>query len=120
MYIDHGVEVGDNCKIQNGVSIYNGVTIGNEVFVGPNATFTNDKIPRASNSNWTVTATQVMNGASIGANATIVCGTVIGSYAMVAAGAVVTKDVAPFTLVVGNPARPVATVDELGNKIKDL
>ncbi len=120
VYIDHGVEVGDNCKIQNGVSIYNGVTIGNEVFVGPNATFTNDKIPRASNSNWTVTATQVMNGASIGANATIVCGTVIGSYAMVAAGAVVTKDVAPFTLVVGNPARPVATVDELGNKIKDL
>lgn len=117
VYIDHSVSIGKNCKIQNSVSVYNGVTIGDDVFVGPNVSFTNDKVPRAFNTDWKITPTVVMNGASIGANSTIVCGITIGEYAMVAAGSVVTKDVAPFTLVMGNPARPVAQIDKAGNKI---
>lgn len=117
VYIDHAVNIGKNCKIQNSVSVYNGVTIGDDVFVGPNVSFTNDKVPRAFNTDWKITPTVVMNGASIGANSTIVCGITIGEYAMVAAGSVVTKDVAPFTLVMGNPARPVAQIDKAGNKI---
>lgn len=117
VYIDHGVRIGNRCKIQNSVSVYNGVTIGDDVFVGPNVSFSNDKVPRAFNADWKITPTVVMNGASIGANSTIVCGITIGEYAMVAAGSVVTKDVAPFTLVIGNPARPVAQIDKAGNKI---
>jgi acetyltransferase-like isoleucine patch superfamily enzyme len=120
VYIDCGVKIGNDCKIQNSVSVYSGVTIADKVFVGPNVSFTNDKIPRAFNSDWKITPTEIKLGSSIGANATIVCGVVIGEYAMVAAGAVVTKDVAPFTLVAGNPARYVATIDEAGNKIKEL
>ncbi len=114
-YIDTDVVIGDDCKIQNGVSIYSGVTIGNRVFVGPNACFTNDKVPRAFNSEWKIVPTEIVEGASIGANATIVCGIKIEAYAMVAAGSVVTKDVPPFTLVKGNPAKPYATIDEMGN-----
>lgn len=117
VYIDRNVSIGDECKIQNSVSIYDGVTIENQVFVGPNASFTNDKVPRAFNSDWTITKTLVKHGASLGANCTIICGVVIGEYAMVAAGAVVTKDIPPYTLVAGNPARAVANIDKLGNKI---
>lgn len=118
VYIDHGVTIGDRCKVQNSVSVYNGVTIGDGVFVGPNACFTNDKVPRAENPDWVVTSTRVESGASIGANATIVCGITIGEYAMIAAGSVVTRDVAPFTLVMGNPARPVGKVDKVGNRVE--
>lgn len=118
VYVDHAVAIGDGCKIQNGVSIYNGVTIEDKVFVGPHASFTNDKVPRAFKQDWEITPTRVKSGASIGANATIVCGVTIGEYAMVAAGAVVTKDVPPFTLVAGNPARPVGMIDEAGNRIE--
>jgi UDP-2-acetamido-3-amino-2,3-dideoxy-glucuronate N-acetyltransferase len=117
VYIDHAVCIGNNCKIQNSVSIYNGVTIEDKIFVGPNVSFTNDKVPRAFNTEWKVTPTLVKTGASIGANATIVCGVTIGEYAMVAAGAVVTKNVAPFALVMGNPARQVDTVDISGNRL---
>ena len=117
VYIDRNVSIGDECKIQNSVSIYDGVTIENQVFVGPNASFTNDKVPRAFNPDWTITKTLVKHGASLGANCTIVCGISIGEYSMVAAGAVVTKDVPPYTLVAGNPARLVAKIDKLGNKI---
>jgi acetyltransferase-like isoleucine patch superfamily enzyme len=118
VYIDHAVTIGNACKIQNSVSVYNGVTIGDEVFVGPNACFTNDKVPRANNPDWSVTPTQVKSGASIGANATIVCGITIGEYAMVAAGSVVTKDVEPYSLVMGNPARHVGYVDKAGNRVE--
>jgi acetyltransferase-like isoleucine patch superfamily enzyme len=117
VYVDHGVAIGDNCKIQNSVSVYSGVTIEDDVFIGPNACFTNDKVPRAFNAEWSVTPTLVRRGASIGANATIVCGIEIGEYAMVAAGAVVTKDVAPYTLVAGNPARPLGRIDKDGNRV---
>lgn len=118
VYIDHAVTIGDRCKVQNSVSVYNGVTIGDDVFVGPNACFTNDKVPRANNADWSVTPTVVKSGASIGANATIVCGITIGEYAMVAAGSVVSKDVAPYSLVMGNPARHVSYVDEAGNRVE--
>jgi len=118
-YIDSQVTIGDGCKIQNGVSVYNGVKVENDVFVGPNVTFTNDKVPRAFNTSWSITDTLIKTGASIGANATIVCGVVIGEYAMVAAGSVVTKDVEPYSLVMGNPAKHYSYVDKDGNKTKE-
>jgi len=117
VYIDTGVKIGDGCKIQNSVSVYCGVTIEDDVFVGPNVSFTNDKVPRAFNREWKITKTLVKQGASIGANATIVCGVVIGEYAMIGAGSVVTKNVAPFTLVVGSPACPIGKIDKDGNRI---
>jgi acetyltransferase-like isoleucine patch superfamily enzyme len=120
VYIDHGVKIGARCKIQNGVSVYHGVTLGDEVFVGPNVVFTNDRVPRAFNTDWEIVPTRIENGASLGANCTIVCGLVVGEYAMVAAGSVVTRDVPPYTLVMGNPARPVARIDRSGNRVEDL
>ena len=101
-------------KVQNNVSVYQGVTIEDEVFVGPCAVFTNDLRPRATNEDWKITPTLVRRGASIGANATLICGIEVGEFAMIAAGSVVTKNVEPFTLVAGNPARPRARVDETG------
>ncbi|TDC40241.1 N-acetyltransferase [Micromonospora sp. 15K316] len=117
VYVDANVTVGDRVKIQNNVSVYQGVTLEDEVFVGPSAVFTNDFRPRAQNPDWTITPTVVRRGASIGANATLVCGVEIGEYAMIAAGSVVTRDVAPYQLVVGNPARPRGWVDEKGEVI---
>jgi UDP-2-acetamido-3-amino-2,3-dideoxy-glucuronate N-acetyltransferase len=105
VYIDIHAIVGDRCKLQNNVSVYHGVHIGDDVFVGPSATFTNDLVPRAFNATWQVVDTYVNNGASIGANATIVCGVTLGEYSMVAAGATVTHDVAAHELVAGTPAR---------------
>lgn len=119
VYIDHAVHIGDRCKVQNSVSVYDGVTIEDEVFVGPNVSFTNDKIPRAFNAEWKITPTLVEKGASIGANATIVCGIVIGSYSMVAAGSVVAKTVPPHALVMGNPARVVGYVCECGARLDE-
>jgi acetyltransferase-like isoleucine patch superfamily enzyme len=117
VYVDANVIVGDLVKIQNNVSVFQGVTIEDEVFVGPCAVFTNDLRPRAQNPDWKITPTLVRRGASIGANATIVCGVEIGPYAMVAAGSVVTRDVLPYQLVVGNPARPRGWVDERGEVV---
>lgn len=117
-YIDANVSIGNGCKIQNSVSIYHGVTIEDDVFIGPNACFTNDKVPRAFDPDWKITPTLIKKGASIGANATIVCGITIGQYAMVAAGSVVTKDVAPYSLVMGNPAKHHSFIDKIGNKIE--
>lgn len=118
VYIAEFVKVGDRCKIQNGVSVFTGVTIEDDVFVGPDATFTNDMVPRAFKADWKIVPTLVKQGASIGANATIVCGVTIGEYAMVAAGSVVTKDVKPYSLVMGNPARHYSYIDKMGNKIE--
>ncbi len=105
VYIDVGVEIGDRVKIQNFVYVYRGVKVEDDVFLGPHATLTNDLYPRSFNEDWEVVPTLIKRGASIGANATIVCGVTIGEYAMVGAGAVVTKDVPPHALVYGNPAR---------------
>jgi acetyltransferase-like isoleucine patch superfamily enzyme len=119
VYIDAGVRIGNNVKIQNFVSVYRGVTLEDDVFVGPHATFTNDIYPRSFNADWEIVPTLVKRGASIGANATIICGVTIGEYAMIGAGAVVTKDVPPHGLVVGNPARLVGFVCYCGKPLKE-
>jgi UDP-2-acetamido-3-amino-2,3-dideoxy-glucuronate N-acetyltransferase len=112
------VTIGAGCKIQNNVSIYDAVTLENEVFCGPSCVFTNVLTPRAFVERKTEFApTLVRRGATIGANATIVCGVTIGRYAMVGAGAVVTKDVKDFSLVVGNPARPIGWVSRTGERL---
>ncbi|MFX0594731.1 acyltransferase [Melissospora conviva] len=117
VYVDANVVIGDRVKVQNNVSVYQGVTIEDEVFVGPCAVFTNDFRPRAQNPDWEITPTLVRKGASIGANATLVCGIEVGSYAMIAAGSVVTRDVAPYQLVAGNPARPKGWVNAKGEVV---
>lgn len=117
VYIDAQAVVGDRCKIQNNVSVYHGVTIGDDVFVGPSATFTNDRVPRAFNAHWEITPTLVASGASIGANATVVCGHTVGGFAMVAAGATVTRDVQPHELVAGTPLRHLGWVCECGKVV---
>lgn len=117
VYIDHAVKIGNGVKIQNGVSVFNGVTIEDDVFVGPNAVFTNDYYPRGFIQDWEVSETLVRRGASIGANATIVCRHTLGEYCMVGAGSVVTADVPPYTLIVGNPARPIGKVCRCGQRL---
>ena len=102
--------VGNNCKIEANTDIWKGVTLEDNVFVGPNATFTNDKNPRVGIA-WKLEETLVREGASIGANATILCGITIGKYAVVGAGAVVTKDIPPYQTWVGNPARRLTKKD---------
>ena len=114
VYIDAHVRIGSRVKIQNHVSVFEGVTLEDGVFIGPHVCFTNDLFPRAitpdgqlkSASDWTITPTLVKYGASLGAGAVIRCGITIGEFALVGAGAVVTRDVPPHTLVLGNPARP--------------
>ena len=107
VFVAKDVVVGRGCKVQNNISLYEGVVLEDEVFVGPSAVFTNVRTPRAHVSRrHAFETTLVRRHATIGANATIVCGVTLGEGAFVAAGAVVTKDVAPFTLVRGVPARP--------------
>ncbi len=120
VYIDVGVEIGDGVKIQNGVSVYRGVKLEDKVFVGPHAVFTNDKYPRAFSEDWEVVPTLVKEGASIGANATIVCGITLGRYSMVAAGSVVTRDVPDYGLVVGVPARLIGFVCVCGRPLRRI
>ena len=113
-----GATVGDGCKIQNNVSIYAGVTLEDEVFCGPSMVFTNVLTPRAFVERKDEFApTRVGRGATIGANATVVCGTTIGAWAMIGAGAVVTRDVADYALVVGNPARALGWVSRSGERL---
>lgn len=119
VYIDCGVKIGNGCHIQNNVSVYECVELQDNVFCGPSCVFTNDPNPRAEfhKGSSGYMKTLVKKGATIGANATIVCGNTIGEYAMVAAGAVVTQDVPDHALVAGVPARIIGHVDEKGNKL---
>lgn len=124
VFVDAGVQIGNRVKIQNYVSIFHGVTIEDGVFVGPHVCFTNDMRPRAVNADftpkaaddWILGETRVSAGASIGANATIVCGITIGRWAMIGAGSVVTADVPDYGLVVGNPARLIGFVCASGTR----
>jgi UDP-2-acetamido-3-amino-2,3-dideoxy-glucuronate N-acetyltransferase len=126
VYLDFGVKIGDNVKIQNYVSIYHGVEIEEGVFVGPHVCFTNDNLPRAVNpdgtlkgsDDWEVGRVLVKRGASLGASATILPKVVIGEWALVGAGAVVTKDVPAHGLVAGNPARLAGFVCACGGRLR--
>lgn len=125
VYIDRDVVVGDRVKIQNRVSLYRGVTIEDGVCIGPHVSFTNDLYPRAvhpdgrprTDDDWEPVPTLVREGASIGAGAVILGGVTIGRWALVGAGAVVTRDVPDHALVLGNPARPVGYVCVCGHRL---
>ena len=127
VFVESGATIGNGVTVKNNALIWKGVQIADYAFVGPNVVFTNDRRPRSprmplmkqkglSEVDWLV-ETFVEEGASIGANATILPGVRLGKYCMVGAGSVVTKDVPPFTLVAGNPARVVGKVDESGNRV---
>lgn len=116
--VSPGVVLGNNVKVQNNVSIYTGVVCEDDVFLGPSCVFTNVTNPRSLvNRRGQYTQTKVKRGASIGANATIVCGHDIGDFAFIGAGAVITKNIPAYALVVGNPARQTGWMSEYGHKL---
>ena len=118
VFIDNNVIIGNGVKIQNNVSVYHGVVCEDEVFIGPSVVFTNVINPRSAIERKNeFKKTMVKKGASIGANATIICGNEIGQYAMIGAGAVVTKNVKPYALVVGNPAKQIGWVSKYGHRL---
>lgn len=117
--VSPGVILGNNVKVQNNVSIYTGVTCEDDVFLGPSMVFTNVINPRSAiNRRDSYLKTTVKKGVSIGANATIVCGNDIGEYAFIGAGTVVTKEVKPYALIIGNPGRQTGWMSEYGHKLK--
>jgi UDP-2-acetamido-3-amino-2,3-dideoxy-glucuronate N-acetyltransferase len=123
VFIAAGVEIGRNVKIQNNVSVYAGVTLEDDVFCGPSCVFTNINTPRSAfprNTKEDYLVTWVKQGATIGANATIVCGHTIGRYAFIGAGSTITKDIPDYALVYGNPARQVGWMCECGSKLEDF
>jgi UDP-2-acetamido-3-amino-2,3-dideoxy-glucuronate N-acetyltransferase len=116
--ISPGVVLGRNVKVQNNVSIYTGVICADDVFLGPSCVFTNVINPRSAvNRRGDYLETRVGQGASIGANSTIICGNAIGAYCLIGAGSVVTKEVPPYALLVGNPARQIGWVSEYGHRL---
>lgn len=118
IYIGEDVKIGNNVKIQNNVSIYSGVKINDFVFCGPNVTFTNDINPRSEYSkNKKFIKTFVDTGSTIGANSTLICGIKLGKYCFIGAGSVVTKDVKPYSLVLGNPAKHLYWVSRAAQKL---
>ena len=127
VYVDRDVVIGDRVKVQNNVSLYRGVSVEDGVFIGPHACFTNDRLPRAVNADgsakadadWVVVPILVRAGAAVGASATVLPGVTIGRWAMVGAGAVVTRDVADHELVAGNPARRIGSACACGQPLRD-
>lgn len=121
-YVESGAVVGNHVTVKNGVEIYNGVTVEDDVFLGAHVTFINDRYPRSHRvDEWTLEKTLVKKGATIGANATVLCGVIVGEYAVVGAGSVVTKDVPSYTIVIGNPAKASGHACGCGRKLdKDL
>ena len=116
--ISPSVNIGDNVKIQNNVSVYTGVEIQNNVFIGPSVVFTNIKNPRSEiNRRKEYIKTLVKEGATLGANSTIICGVTIGKYSLIGAGTVVTKHIKDYALVVGNPGKQIGWVSEFGEKL---
>jgi UDP-2-acetamido-3-amino-2,3-dideoxy-glucuronate N-acetyltransferase len=128
VFIDAHVRIGSNVKIQNHVSVFEGVTVEDGVFIGPHVCFTNDLYPRAINrdgtlksaADWQVTPTRIAYGASLGAASVIVCGVTVGRFALVGSGAVVTRNVAPHALVLGNPAVAVGYVCYCARRLPEL
>jgi UDP-2-acetamido-3-amino-2,3-dideoxy-glucuronate N-acetyltransferase len=114
VFIENDVKIGNFVTIKPGVQIWDGVTVEDHVFIGPNVTFTNDLIPRSKQYPTTFEKTLLQKGASIGANATIIAGNTIGEYALIGAGSVITKDVPPYTVWFGNPAKQKGTIDKKG------
>ncbi|MFL5783302.1 MAG: acyltransferase [Bacteriovoracaceae bacterium] len=115
VFIDTGVTIEKGSRIQNGVSVYNGVMVHRWVFVGPNVTFTNDRVPRAGNKTWRVSKTELMTGCSIGAGSTIISDVTIGAFALIGAGSVVTESVPAFHLAYGLPAKIVSRICACGD-----
>jgi acetyltransferase-like isoleucine patch superfamily enzyme len=128
VYVDFGVQIGSRVKIQNNVSVYHGVTLEDGIFVGPHVCFTNDLLPRAITpdgklkgvEDWEVSPILIRYGASLGANSTIVPGVTVGSFALIGAGSVVTRDVPDHGLAYGNPARLHGYVCRCGRKLMDM
>lgn len=120
-FIETGAKLGNHVTVKNGVSVWDGVTAEDHVFIGPNVVFTNDRNPRAAvkKSRDQFLKTQIREGASLGANVTVVCGITIGRFAFAGAGAVLTKDVPDHALVVGNPARVIGYMCECGEKLTE-
>ena len=119
VFVADGVRLGDGCKVQNNVSLYAGVECAEEVFIGPSAVFTNVKTPRSAvNRRHAYATTRIGRGATIGANATLVCGITVGAYAFIGAGAVVTKHVPAHAEVLGNPARQTGWRCERGGRLQ--
>ncbi|SHF43277.1 Carbonic anhydrase or acetyltransferase, isoleucine patch superfamily [Mariniphaga anaerophila] len=114
VFIENDVTIGNNVTVKSGVQVWNGITLESNVFIGPNVTFTNDLYPRSKRSQFPLVRTIVKEGASIGGNATILAGKTIGTYAMVGAGSVITKDINDFELWIGNPAKHAGYVTEYG------
>jgi UDP-2-acetamido-3-amino-2,3-dideoxy-glucuronate N-acetyltransferase len=118
VFVAGGVRLGNRCKVQNNVSLYAGLRVADEVFIGPSAVFTNVRNPRAAvDRRGEYALTEVRRGVTIGANATIVCGITLHEYAFVGAGAVVTRDVAAYHLVVGAPARTIGYMSRAGHRL---
>lgn len=117
-YLESGVTIGDDVTIKNGVALWEGVTIQRGVFVGPYVVLTNDLVPRSRAKDWRLLPTVIEEGATVGANATLLCGIKIGAYSMVGAGSVVTTDVRQHGLVYGNPARIHGYVCRCGGRLR--
>jgi acetyltransferase-like isoleucine patch superfamily enzyme len=121
VFVEGGVRIGDRVTVKNGVLLFDGVTIDDDVFVGPGVVFTNDRNPRAEvkKSGAQLLPTTLRRGATLGANSVVVCGVEIGEYALVAAGAVVTRDVEAYNLVAGNPARRIGYACRCGERLPE-